>query len=162
MICRVCKIEKETDNFSWSKTGIQRSTRCKECQNTLSKKHYEKCTKKYLERDRASRKKYFDETNIKLYNYLLEHPCVQCNESEPLFLDFDHVVGETKFANISAMTRSRITWEKIEKEIEKCQVLCVKCHRIKTLKEQNAYKYKRYIENYEVQNESTKMQMEGE
>jgi len=63
-----------------------------------------------------------------LYEYLLEHPCVDCGESDPVVLEFDHL--RDKVRAISAMlTSSRRT---IEAEIAKCEVVCANCHRRRT------------------------------
>lgn len=60
--------------------------------------------------------------------YLLEHPCVDCGESDPVVLDFDHLRDKTK--NVTAMLNS--TWPRIRREIEKCEVVCANCHRRRT------------------------------
>ena len=44
------------------------------------------------------------------------------------------------------MVTAKISWEKILDEIKKCQVLCVKCHRIKTGRDANWYKYQKYLD----------------
>lgn len=67
-----------------------------------------------------------------IYNYLLTHPCVKCGEKDPVVLEFDHL--RDKKYNISQMTLS-ITIELIQKEIDKCQILCANCHRRKTAKD---------------------------
>jgi len=153
MKCRVCKIEKEIELFPWAKVGARRSSRCKDCQKILSKKHYQNNKKYYQDKEKIRREKYYSETNKLLYDYLIEHPCVKCGESEPLFLDFDHCTGTNdKIANISVLVSIKVNFDKILKEIEKCQVLCLKCHRIKTAKEGNWYKYQRYIEKQNLKN----------
>ena len=60
--------------------------------------------------------------------YLLEHPCVDCGETDPVVLDFDHLRDKTK--NVSALLKS--TWTRILREIEKCDVVCANCHRRRT------------------------------
>lgn len=57
--------------------------------------------------------------------------CVDCKQNFPYFvLDFDHVRG-TKVDGIARM----IMWNSIEDihaEIEKCDIVCANCHRIRT------------------------------
>jgi hypothetical protein len=45
-------------------------------------------------------------------------------------LDFDHLDPSTKVRDIAKMHTTNI--KNLMKEIEKCQVLCANCHRIKT------------------------------
>ena len=64
-------------------------------------------------------------------NYLDSHPCLDCGESDPVVLEFDHVRGE-KFRNISWLVLHRSSIDLIEQEIEKCDVVCANCHRRRT------------------------------
>lgn len=62
--------------------------------------------------------------------YFKEHPCVDCGESNPLKLSFDHVRGVKSF-NISGSTHRR-SLKRIKEEIEKCDVRCLNCHAART------------------------------
>lgn len=55
-----------------------------------------------------------------------ERGCVDCGERDPDYLDFDHD-GEDKVANLSDMTGGSV--ERLEDELRKVVVRCVKCHR---------------------------------
>ncbi len=57
--------------------------------------------------------------------------CCDCGEDELLVLEFDHL--RTKTANISDMVRGAAAPERVRAEIEGCEVVCVNCHRIRTL-----------------------------
>jgi hypothetical protein len=57
---------------------------------------------------------------------LAEHPCVDCGETDPVVLEFDHVRGKKKF-NISGNAYAKSDQE-LEKEIAKCEVRCRNCH----------------------------------
>ena len=65
--------------------------------------------------------------------YLRTHPCVDCGESDPVVLEFDHC--GPKRHEISNMLTSQTSWSAIEKEIAKCVVRCANCHRRKTDRE---------------------------
>ena len=56
--------------------------------------------------------------------------CVDCGECNPIVLDFDHL--KDKKYNVSRMIHDGFSWKAIKKEIEKCQVVCANCHRIRT------------------------------
>ena len=77
---------------------------------------------------------------MKVYEYLCSNPCVDCGESDPMFLEFDHVRGK-KLHNVGTLLRNNKGWNVIEKEIAKCDVRCIKCHRIKTAKQFGWYKW---------------------
>lgn len=65
------------------------------------------------------------------WNYLVDHPCVDCGETNPIVLDFDHVRGK-KHRNISEMICQTYSWTTIMEEISKCVVRCANCHRRRT------------------------------
>lgn len=62
-----------------------------------------------------------------------DRPCMDCGAKYPFYvMDMDHREGEKKVMGIAAMlTRS---WEVIKAELEKCDVVCANCHRIRTYK----------------------------
>lgn len=57
-----------------------------------------------------------------------------CGERRLPCLDFDHRDPSTKRANVSSMIRytKRYTEAQIREEVDKCDVLCANCHRLKT------------------------------
>jgi NADPH-dependent glutamate synthase beta subunit-like oxidoreductase len=59
-------------------------------------------------------------------------PCADCNKTfPPCCMDFDHVIGE-KIDDISRLARYGYDSSKLLREIEKCEVVCANCHRIRT------------------------------
>jgi len=57
--------------------------------------------------------------------------CADCNTSyHPSSMQFDHRPGEIKRRNISKMERYSI--ENIQKEIDKCDIVCNNCHNRRT------------------------------
>jgi hypothetical protein len=58
-----------------------------------------------------------------------ERACVDCDEIDPLVLEFDHLGGK-KFT-IGEGLRNR-SWRAILDEIAKCDVVCANCHRRRT------------------------------
>jgi len=62
----------------------------------------------------------------------LERGCVDCGyRAHPSALDFDHVRG-VKLHNIASMLYGSSV-EAILAEMEKCEVVCANCHRIRTV-----------------------------
>ena len=59
-------------------------------------------------------------------------PCADCGIQYPCYvMDFDHVRG-TKLDGISRMVSMVYTEEKLQEEIDKCDVVCANCHRERT------------------------------
>lgn len=56
--------------------------------------------------------------------------CTDCGISNHIVLDFDHI--RDKKYNVSRMIHDGFSWKAILKEIEKCEVVCANCHRIRT------------------------------
>ncbi len=68
----------------------------------------------------------------KLFEYLSTKKCIDCGETDPVVLDFDHVKPKNKFKQISTMLSGHWSWKSLSKEIEKCEIRCANCHRRKT------------------------------
>lgn len=76
-----------------------------------------------------------------VHAYLLEHPCVDCGEPDPIVLDFDHVRGVKK-ADVKRMTTgSHVSLSQIMAEIAKCEVRCANCYRRVTAKREGHRKW---------------------
>jgi 5-methylcytosine-specific restriction endonuclease McrA len=80
------------------------------------------------------------ENQSRAWAYLGSHQCVDCGESDPVVLQFDHI--RDKRRNVSQMLRQGFNWSAIEAEIAKCEVRCANCHRRKTAREQGVYERK--------------------
>jgi hypothetical protein len=61
---------------------------------------------------------------------LAESGCVDCGETDPGVLEFDHVRG--KLASVSGLGWANASDLRIDEEIARCEVRCVNCHRIRT------------------------------
>jgi hypothetical protein len=62
-----------------------------------------------------------------------DKPCMDCEQSFPYYvMDFDHRDGETKFRGLALMITESLV--RIKAEIEKCDLICSNCHRIRTFK----------------------------
>lgn len=60
-------------------------------------------------------------------HHLSRHPCVDCGESDPIVLDFDHL-GD-KLECVASLSHRGAPREEIAAEIAKCEVRCANCHR---------------------------------
>jgi hypothetical protein len=66
---------------------------------------------------------------VRPFEFFGEHPCVDCGETDPLVLEFDHLAD--KRFNIAKGMRDR-SWQAVLDEIAKCDVVCANCHRRRT------------------------------
>ena len=70
-------------------------------------------------------------SNKRLVNTYKDKPCMDCGNKFPVYvMDFDHVRG-TKLGSVSEMCNNRPV-ASILAEIEKCDLVCANCHRIRT------------------------------
>lgn len=60
--------------------------------------------------------------------------CMDCNEKDPIVLEFDHIDPASKEADISKLLGSHKSIERLRREIAKCEVVCANCHRRRTAK----------------------------
>ena len=58
-----------------------------------------------------------------------EKGCKRCGVTDPRVLDFHHKNGEDKLFGDGGFRRA-VGFEQIQKEVEKCEVVCANCHRI--------------------------------
>ena len=70
--------------------------------------------------------------------YLSTHPCVDCGERGPVILEFDHVKG--KNIAIARLVADGATLNRIQSEIELCEVRCRNCHARKTARERGFFR----------------------
>lgn len=145
--CLDCKIDYEIEEFPWkNKTKGIRVGRCKTCHNKWYKEYFSKPNnkKKHIQKVNSVNKRQLEENRKRVYDYLNIHPCIDCGETNPIVLEFDHRNPKEKSFGIcgTLMTKSYVSWEMILQEIEKCDIRCANCHRIKTANDYGFWKVK--------------------
>ena len=90
-----------------------------------------KCNKKWYaqkkkEQSRKSRKRAVKRNRKYIDVYKIKNPC-PCGETESCCLSFHHE-NDDKAGNISDMVNRGYGIDRIQKEIDKCIVLCLNCH----------------------------------
>ena len=132
--CATCKVEKpETEfNWRWKSLGIRHVT-CRECHKSYRKSWYESHKEEHIGNVYERKKKSIQKAREFVWDYLTAHPCVECGETDPVVLEFDHLYGKDK--DIATLAGQGYSIKAIKKEIAKCQVLCANCHRRKTSRE---------------------------
>lgn len=110
-ICTKCKRELPIDQFYWRNKakGIRRAD-CKDCHNGYVKIKYQ-------------------EKQNKIEEFKSQLKCAKCGEMRGYVLDLHHLNPEEKDRTVSRMISNNASDEIIQKEINKCIVLCSNCHR---------------------------------
>lgn len=132
--CSKCKIVKQAEKFSKNKArkdGLHSS--CKECHSKYIKNHYAKNTRYY--KDKALRQKIAAiKANREWVNDLKSNtPCKDCDMQYPYFvMDFDHLDPVKKTKCVSFLVQRGYSRAVIEREIQKCELVCANCHRTRT------------------------------
>jgi len=103
--------------------------------------HYHKYSSKYRERAVSRNHRLKDSLRQHLLEYLGDKSCGVCGFSDPRVLEFDHIDPTTKSFGIAKAINDKMSWPKILAEIEKCQILCANCHKIKTAEQNKWYKH---------------------
>lgn len=127
-LCTDCRETLPLDQFSKNKQkkdGL--NYRCKTCQRTYFKNHYQNNKQYYIDKASEQTDKFLaiieDVKQDKL-----KGGCSVCGIYHPAILDFHHTDPTKKdFTIAKSRTKSK---EKFLKELDKCIVLCSNCHRI--------------------------------
>lgn len=105
--CLQCNTEKDTyKDFYWS-NGKTRNI-CKECVRNKEKEHYQDCVQRLTELKQTL-------------------SCQKCHENRYYLLEFHH--RDPSLKNFEISEKIKLPLDKIQEEIEKCDVLCANCHR---------------------------------
>jgi len=126
--CKKTKLLSEYNNWKKSKDGLQ--PRCRECQRQYQRDLYKSSPKrrKQIREVDANRR---INMRKKMIEILSDKQCMDCNNNDWRVLEFDHVCGEKEF-NVSDGMAKGYGWSRILEEIDKCEVVCANCHKIRT------------------------------
>ena len=133
-ICTLCQLIKNIDDFDFkSKKKSIRHSACKDCRKSYNKQHYKDNKNLYLEKAKQNNKVYKKRNYDFLIEFKKDKPCMDCGQLFPHYvMDFDHLPSEVKKDNIAKIKNSSLSVSILQKEIEKCELICSNCHRIRT------------------------------
>jgi hypothetical protein len=137
--CRVCRETKPVLEFPYR--SLRRQTRqwiCLLCQRAYTNEWYSRNRKRQIAKAKERSRHATAELKRRVRAHLLGHPCVDCGESDPGVLDFDHL--RDKRADVSTLVQSGVSWESLAHEIAKCEVRCANCHRRRTARNGRYYR----------------------
>lgn len=130
--CSHCGETKPVDQFVKKSSGRDGlNARCRTCTRSMVKSHFAR-NRDYYRRKQAQRRK---ETRGRLMEIIADNkkkPCVDCGRQFiPCAMDYDHVRGKKLF-DVGRVSGTGISEAKLMAEIDKCEVVCAVCHRIRT------------------------------
>lgn len=124
--CRGCGLVSGIQNFYKNKRRGATEF-CKIC----FKLHIKRVRENNPETYRLAGKRRKNRVRKFIYDYKLGKPCHDCGRIfPPHVMDFDHVNG--KSLNLSLAYQRQWSEERITEEINKCDLVCANCHRIRT------------------------------
>ena len=128
--CSVCRELKPLEDFMWRRKATgERDCYCRPCRAAYKKAHYAANKQRYIKNASAWNAKLSAKRIAWLLDYFTTHPCVDCGETDPVVLEFDHL--RDKLFEVAEGIRYR-SWKAVLAEIEKCEVRCANCHRRET------------------------------
>ena len=119
--CSQCEVTKALKFFSGTKKT------CRKCLTRQVVNYYAR-NSSYRRACKEGRRRRAEERQRFIYSYLLEHPCVDCGENDPLVLQFDH----EKKKSLCVTSMIPFGLKRLMQEIVKCRVRCANCHSRKT------------------------------
>lgn len=124
--CTQCNIEKEEEEFSFHNKALnKRHATCKQCVRLKDKESYTSNERKISIRKAAI---VCQNRNREYVNdYKKKHSCNRCGDKRWYVLDFHHLTDK-KF-EVSVGIFRGLSLDKLQSEIDKCELLCANCHR---------------------------------
>ena len=129
--CRKCESIKPLTEFGINTSRKDgRTSACRACRRQYQNQWYAENKHLHRERVKANYQRAIRKTRKYVWDYLTTHPCVDCGESDPVVLEFDHR-GDKEF-NIGSALVTAISVDRLAAEVAKCDVRCANCHRRKS------------------------------
>jgi hypothetical protein len=76
----------------------------------------------------------------KLYTFLSDKCCTDCGISDIRLLEFDHLDPQTKTKAVARFISGGYSWDRLLEEINKCEIVCANCHRLRTYGRMTCYR----------------------
>ena len=104
--CCRCGVEKTLEEFNrMSKAKDGRQAHCRPCGSSYYQSNAERHKANVLARAKRARERGYAVVD----EYLSTHPCVDCGESDPVVLEFDHTDRNTKTAAVAQLLQGSVT-----------------------------------------------------
>lgn len=130
--CCHCHAVRPVTEFGFrNRERRRRQAICRYCKTAYNRDWYRRNRAKQLA-DVARTKTVRRRKSQHLVAELKKRPCTDCHATlPPEAMDFDHVRG-VKRGDVSALVNQGSSIVRVRSEIEKCDLVCANCHRVRT------------------------------
>lgn len=131
--CIGCRTAKALDDFHQNSAKSDgRRDICKACAKLYHREHYLKNRSTYITKNSERRIRWKLELRSRVAA-LKDVPCADCGNRFPTcVMDFDHLDADEKIDSLARMQGNGLPWRTVIAEIQKCEVVCANCHRLRT------------------------------
>jgi hypothetical protein len=143
--CFVCQVPKDLSEFAKNASrsdGLQSA--CKDCKREIDRNYYKATFESRKSKRLAARQASLERGREVVWDHLATHPCIDCGETDPVVLEFDHVHGE-KANNVTTLVNNGVSVDTILIEIKKCVIRCANCHRRRTAERAGGWRHSRLV-----------------
>jgi hypothetical protein len=120
--------------MAFNRAGQGHQHWCREC----FRAYFRQRGQVHLQQVKKSRAARRETARAFIVDYLARGGCRDCGESDLLVLEFDHV-GE-KRDDVARLVAAGVSPAGLARELEQCEVVCVNCHRRRTLSRLGSYR----------------------
>lgn len=139
-VCSRCQLAKPLGEFPIKdRTRGSYRSYCRPCCREYGKEHYRNNLAYYKRKAALVRTRDRQANRGTLLAFLRSHPCVDCGESDPVVLDFDHVDPKLKLETVGRLAHTGQT-ALLQLEMTKCVIRCGSCHRRRTANQLGWYR----------------------
>ena len=137
-LCPRCEETLPISSFARQTTSATgRGSYCRDCKNRYNAKWYRENSEAQGRRVAANTARYMAR-NRRIVARIKEAACLDCGlHFDDEVMEFDHVRGEKRMT-VSALVRRGSSEEALLAEIEKCDLVCANCHRVRTKRRRKA------------------------
>jgi hypothetical protein len=136
---KICKKHGELTEDQVFRHPSENYGRCKICRSLERKKWYEKNKQRIIAEVYKNSGKYRQRNKDYITNLLSKSCCVDCGNTNLIVLEFDHL--KDKKYGIAYLISRGASLGKLQKEIDKCDIVCANCHRIRTDTRARTYRF---------------------
>lgn len=129
-LCSACSLEKALEEFN--RKGVDLQSRCRPCQRAYHRLYYQRNKSRFIAKNRRNKNRQRKRLRAILWG-VKQCPCQDCGDTfHPWVMELDHREGTKKEAAVANLASKGCTDARLLEEIDKCDVVCANCHRMRT------------------------------